>query len=441
MTPQLNRLTVLLAAGFLAIALATGYWQVVRGEALLQRVDNPRRVLIERRVPRGTLYDRNGALLADTAGEPGAWVRHYPYPSLAPVLGYISPLVGSAGIEAALDSVLHGDGGLDPVTIYWRASVLGVPPPGRAARLTIDLRLQRVADTALGAHVGAVVLLQAQTGEVLALASHPTFDANDIDSHWQDILNNTGSPLLNRATLALYQPGGAIQPVVVAGALKAGLASPQQLFAAANQPVTFDGQSISCRLAPARPDLTIAEVLAAGCPAPVAALANSLGAAALSKLFAQFQFFTAPVLAIPATAPTAEQAGVFADAGLAGIGQGELTVTPLQMALVTAALARRGQMPAPQLVLQTQNADGGWQTTPPTLITPVIDPAVADEVKAMLRDGQQATAVTSTGGKTLAWYTGFSPFDDPRYAVAVLLEDGDPRAAKDIGDAVLGAAR
>jgi peptidoglycan glycosyltransferase len=442
MTPQLNRLAILLGAGFLAIALATGYWQIVRGDGLLQRADNPRRALTERRVPRGTIYDRNGAVLADVAGEPGAWIRHYPYPNLAPVLGYVSPLVGSAGVEAALDPVLHGDGGLDPLTIYWRTSVLGTPPPGRAVKLSIDLSLQRVTDTALGTHVGAVVLLEAQTGEILALASHPTFDANNIDDHWQDVVNNPGSPLVNRATFALYQPGGAIEPIVVAGALQAGLTRPEKIYVAADQPVTFDGQTIACRVTPPQPALTIGAALASGCPSPFTALGQSLGTAGLTKLFAQFRLFTDPALVIPTTAASADQAGVFPDAGPAGIGQAGLTVTPLHMALVTAALARHGVMPAPQLVLQTQAPDGQWQNTEPVSPTlSVVDTAVADQVKAMLSDGLQATAVTGTAGKALAWFIGFSPLDDPHYAVAVLLEDGDPQAAHDIGVALLEAAR
>src|SRR6185369_14021413 len=95
--------------GFLVMALATGYWVIVRGDELLARGDNPRRALVERRVPRGTIYDRNGQVLADSAGQPGDWSRHYPYPALAPVLGYVSPLVGSAGIEAALDPTLRSE--------------------------------------------------------------------------------------------------------------------------------------------------------------------------------------------------------------------------------------------------------------------------------------------------------------------------------------------
>jgi cell division protein FtsI/penicillin-binding protein 2 len=441
MTAQLNRLTLLFAAAFLAVALATGFWQVVRAADLLQRGDNPRRVLLERRVPRGKILDRNGLVLADSAGQPGAWTRHYPDPDLSAVLGYVSPLVGSAGIEAALDPVLHGDAGLDPVTIYWRTTVLGTPPPGRDVRLTIDLGVQQAADTALAAHMGAVVVLDAQSGEVLALASHPTFDANDLDGHWTDVVNNPASPLLNRATLALYQPGGAIEPVIVAGALQARLATASQTFAAPDQLVTFDGQSLGCRVPPAQANTTLTDTLALGCPAPVAGLALNLGAAGLTRLFTQFQLFAAPQLSIPTTAPAPAQSGDITHNALAGIGQAELTVTPLQMALITAALARHGQMPAPRLVLQTQSAGGGWVNTPNNApAAPVIDTAIADQVKAMLPGGLQATAITSSGGKSLAWYLGMSPFDDPKYVVVVLLEDGDSRSAKAIGDAVIQAA-
>jgi peptidoglycan glycosyltransferase len=204
--------------------------------------------------------------------------------------------------------------------------------------------------------------------------------------------------------------------------------------------VTVDGQSVGCLAPPAQAALSITDTLAYGCPAPLAALGNSLGAAGLAKLFTQFQFFTAPGLVLPTTAPTADKSGTFPDASLAGIGQAGLTVTPLQMALVTAALVDHGQMPIPQLVLQTQNPAMGWQSTPLAPPVPVLDAAVADQVKAMLGAGQTATAVTGANGKTLAWYAGFGPFDQPQVVVAVLLEDGSPQAARDIGQTLVAAA-
>src|SRR5215218_7875904 len=108
MTSQLNRLALAFGAAFLAVALASGYWGIVRAAELTARGDNPRRVLAERRTGRGLILDRNDQVLADNTGLPGEYTRRYDYPNLAPVIGYISPAFGAAGIEAALDDVLHG---------------------------------------------------------------------------------------------------------------------------------------------------------------------------------------------------------------------------------------------------------------------------------------------------------------------------------------------
>src|SRR5829696_8826939 len=99
MTTQIRRLTAVFAAAFGLVILASGYWGFVRSEALLGRGDNPRRVLDERRSVRGAIEDRNEAVLAQAAGAPGALERNYPYPALASVLGYVSPLYGLAGVE------------------------------------------------------------------------------------------------------------------------------------------------------------------------------------------------------------------------------------------------------------------------------------------------------------------------------------------------------
>ncbi|MCS6910327.1 MAG: hypothetical protein NZM11_07135, partial [Anaerolineales bacterium] len=145
MPPHLNRLALVLMAGFFLLALAGGYWALAVQEQLRARNDNPRRLLLERRFARGNIYDRNGRVLAETRGRPGAYTRYYPYPALSPVLGYVSPFYGLAGIEAAEDNVLHSG---EPQN-WWQA-LTGVRPASRAIRLTLDLRLQAQVDEALG---------------------------------------------------------------------------------------------------------------------------------------------------------------------------------------------------------------------------------------------------------------------------------------------------
>jgi peptidoglycan glycosyltransferase len=438
MDRQLHRLGLAFAAAFFLIALMSGYWAFVRRAELLERADNPRRVLAERRSRRGTIYDRNGAALAESVGAPGDFERRYPHPDLAPVIGYVSAFYGSAGIEAAADPVLHGDAGRDATNLWWD-DLLGAQPPGRAVRLSIDLRLQTADDDALGDRAGAVVLLDAATGEILALASHPTYDPNSLDQQWQALVNDPHAPLLNRAAFALYQPGGALQPMILAAALRAGLVNMNTPYPAAVE-VNVGDLKLGCCVQPGSDQITLAEAFNDGCPAPFANLGGQLGPRALDQLFSDFRLFEAPDISIPTTASSHPNLNAEASA-IAAIGQGSLTITPLHLALITAAIAHHGEMPAPQLLIALQNPRGLWESVAPTS-HPIaaLTPEAADQVKALMADGHKAVALTGAEGKTLAWFSGFAPFDDSRYVVTVLLEDGDVEGAAQIGRELLAKA-
>jgi peptidoglycan glycosyltransferase len=438
MTHQLHRLSLVFAAGFFLVALASGYWGFLRRDDLVSRADNPRRALNERRVPRGAIYDRHGAALAESVGTPGHYERRYPYPALAPVIGYVSPFYGAAGIEAAADPVLHGDAGQDAATL-WLNNLMGTQPPGRDVRLSIDLRLQAAADSALGERAGAAVLLDAATGEILALASHPTYAPNRLDADWQTLVDDPRAPLLNRATFALYQPGGALQPIILAAALRAGLAELDAPFPSAAAPVGVGHLILGCRTQPSAEAVTLTEAFQLGCPWPFAELGGQLGAHALDQLFSDFRLYEAPPIAIPAVASA--RSNLSAEGPIAALGQGSLNLTPLHLALVAAAIARDGEMPAPHLLIAEESADGEWQTiASPSHPIAAIPPEVAQRVKALMADGHTAVALTGAEGKRLAWFSGFAPFDDSRYAVAVLLEDGEAERAAQIGRELLATA-
>jgi penicillin-binding protein A len=439
MAHQLHRLGLFFLVGLAAIGLTASYWAFVRQDDLLARGDNPRRILLERRVPRGAIYDRYGTVLAETVGEPGALRRNYTYPELAPVLGYVSPLYGSAGIEASQDAVLHGDAGYSEEELIWRRRLLGAPPPGRAVRLTIDLGLQMTADAALSGYTGAVVLLDAVTGELLAVASHPTYNANTLEADWHQLVTDDRALLLNRAVAGLYQPGGALWPAVVAGALQERFGSLDQAFTLAARPVPVNGQEIACRESPSGELVSLADALRAGCPMPMTTIGTRLGDVRLAGLFRDFRFYEAPAIGLPTASSPALEA--VSNPQLAAIGQGDLTVSPLHMALATAALARGGLMPAPQLVMATENRDGAWRpAVPARQPTATIVPDYAEQMRELLAGGWRATAISGDEGRRLAWFLGFTPAQDARYAVAVLLEDGDESAAATIGERVLAAA-
>jgi cell division protein FtsW (lipid II flippase) len=204
----IQQFSTFLTLGFIATALVTGWWAFVRGPDLLTRTDNPRRAVADRIVPRGGLFDRQADPLVQTSGSPGDLERVTLYPALGPILGYSHPTYGQSGLEASLDTVLRGVEGNDPLVIWWNHLLYGQPPPGLDMRLTIDLELQRLADELLSGHMGALVLLNAGNGEILAMSSHPTFDPNQLAEQWNLLVQDPHAPLLNRATQGDYATGG-----------------------------------------------------------------------------------------------------------------------------------------------------------------------------------------------------------------------------------------
>ncbi|HSM72619.1 MAG TPA: FtsW/RodA/SpoVE family cell cycle protein [Anaerolineales bacterium] len=213
-------LNTILSLGLFASALASGWWAVVRAPALLQRPDNLRRVIEERYVPRGLILDRSNAVITKTSGVTGSYSRLYVYPDLAPVTGYSNSTYGQAGLEASMDGYLRGLDG-NPAINIWREHLLyGMSPPGLDIRLSINLSLQSRADELMRGQSGAVVILNAQSGEVLAMASHPTYDPNELREIAGDLLVDPGKPLINRAASGLYPTGSALEPF--AGAIENG---------------------------------------------------------------------------------------------------------------------------------------------------------------------------------------------------------------------------
>ena len=199
----------LLAAGILAAGMADAWWAIVRGPDLLTRTDNPRRAIADRYVPRGALLDRNNQPIDHTSGISGEFERVYSYPPLAPITGYTHRVFGQAGLEASLDPYLRGLQGNPSSLILSDAILYGTPPPGLDVRLSIDLDLQKQSDALLGNLKGAIVLLNAQTGEVLAMASHPGYDPNQLDQIGSLLPQNGDAPLLNRAAQGTYPIGSA----------------------------------------------------------------------------------------------------------------------------------------------------------------------------------------------------------------------------------------
>jgi len=203
-----------IAFGLAACVLATSWWAVVRAPDLLERTDNPRRSIADRFVLRGKILDKNNDPINITEGESGNYKRIYLYPDLAPITGYTHSVYGQAGLESSLDDYLRGLQGNPSSLILWDHILYGTPPPGLDVRLSIDLALQTKADELLGKTAGAIILMNAKTGEILVMASHPTFNPNDLDEEGEEISRNSAAPLVNRATQGIYPIGDILAPLI-----------------------------------------------------------------------------------------------------------------------------------------------------------------------------------------------------------------------------------
>ncbi len=421
-------LLVLLAS----VLLETGFWAVVRADKLRAYPSNPRLILAEARIRRGRIEDRTRTPLADIDVGPRGYVtRTYPVPQAAPVVGYTTLRYGAAGIEDACDQRLRGEETLTPWQSVWNG-LLHRAPEGHAVRLTLDAPLQIAAQQMLTGHVGAVVLVDAHTGAILALASSPTYDPATVAASWDSLRDDPASPLLNRATQGLAQPGTILGTVIVGAALQANVTP--VMSRPLDAPVAVDGAVLTCRHAPQGE--TWEAGLAAACPAPLLTLGSRLGSARLQEAFELWGLISPLSLTLPTATPDwPPETFRLRDES---VGQGHLLVTPLHMAAVAAVLGNDGVRPPLHLLAEPQAG-----CTPEHLAA---TPVISSEVAAQLRHAWPHYGdIIGTPGdalagpeRTLSWFLALNSRDVPRYAVAVMLEnEPDPQLAATIAARLL----
>lgn len=460
-TATIHRLGQVFLVAFILVALALGYWGLVRRDELLARQDNPRLFLEEQSIRRGQILDRNGVVLAETRVDPatGLGPRHYPDPAVAPIVGYYSLRHGVGGIEAAYDDTLRGNTFLTPAQDLTNR-ILHRPQTGGDVRLTIDLATQQVADQALAGRTGTVVVLQVPQGDVLAIGSRPSFDPNQLDALWDQLKSDPDAPLLNRATQSLFQPGTILQSIILGTAINVGAANPDELWEG-DLVARLEDTNLPCARQPRLPISSLQDAFLWSCPGPYQVLGRQLGSHTLNNALADFGLLEAPAFELPTAALSLDGEPALPDPALTAIGQGNLTVSALQMALVAAAFADHGQMPAPRLVQAIRPPGDGWNPTP-LLGNPrgTISRESADEIAKVLADavrqgaaqsahvadytvhGQVGLALSGPKASLNSWFIGFVyRGNGEAIAVAVLLEGSSNAAdAARIGGAVLQSA-
>lgn len=464
MTSTIQRLANLVLLALAALAPALLYYQVIAAGELTERLDNPRLLAQELRIQRGQIYDRQGRALVENRLLPdGRSQRVYRYPALAHVTGFFSPRFGASGLEAAYNQELRGASGRDTWAAL-EAQLLGHPTIGHDLVLTIDLELQQAVEKAMGEARGAAVVLDPRTGEVLALYSRPYFDPNPLavvepgpatDAYWSELNKDPDRPLLDRATQGLYPPGSTFKTVTLAAALEKGLARLDDAYSFALRPPDGEhqyawhaNQFTSCENHPQTGSFDLRGAYGLSCNVVFSELGLKVGAPALQDYARRFGFEEKPPLEIPteasriATTPdyfTGEER--FYAVASTAFGQGELSATPLEMALVAAAAASWGSIPRPYLVAQVRDQGGQtlWQNQPSPW-RQAMEPGTAAQVKeamvwsanegwargarppGMAIGGKTGTAEHGQEGKPHSWFIGFAPAEEPRVVVALVKE-------------------
>jgi cell division protein FtsW (lipid II flippase) len=424
----------LLIAGLAAVAIAAGVWGFVESESLQARNDNPRWAIEQRFVPRGSILDHNSQPLAVTSGQPGGYSRTVLDPSLGPIIGYTHPLYGQAGLEASFDSYLRGEQGYPSSTIFLTNLLYAQNPPGLDLRLSLDLAIQQKIDNLLEGHTGAAVLLNAQSGEILAMASHPNFDPNQLDANWNQWVKDNRALFLNRATQGQYPVGSAMAPFLLAVNLNQGPLTAQPV----DRSVVYQSKSWDCSLTTA--DLTTwANAIQDGCPGAALELGERLNADKIFLLYDTLGFSSQPQIPLPVANILNQK---LTDATQAALGQTSFTVSPLQMALAAAMLSDNGIRPAPRIATAVRIPQQGWivlPSSPPSTSVLSQGALAADYLQSQKMPAWQTTSSALTANGRITWYlAGTIPaWKGAPLALALVLEEDNPVLAQKIGDAIM----
>jgi len=420
-------------------AVIIGWWTYQRGPDLLQRTDNARRAIADRYVTRGALYDRENNIIVGTTGKIGDLKREYKYPELGSLVGYSDPAYGQSGLEATLDPYLRGLKGHSELQVWWHHLLYGQPPPGLDIRLSLDMELQQIGSQLLSEAKGALVLMNAESGEILSMVSQPSFEAADLNTNWFELVNDADTPLLNRAVQGRYPLGTALGPFLLAE-----VSAEEGIQLSEIQPALIDDEAVDCALP--EEDMNLAGAISAGCSSSLIMLGQNLYNERLSKLFEDLGFFTSPSL-VP------EMDGVFSPIAIPTYeeiiqGNPDFQASPLQLVRAAAVISAGGAVPEPQLAAAYNHPDDGWMVLPQAFENKqIFSKPNADGVAELLADEtlpiwQVFSKTNNKEGQTISWYlSGTTPgWSGAPLVLVVVVEEDTPQHLSEIGREMMEAA-
>ncbi|GAA1800187.1 penicillin-binding protein 2 [Agromyces neolithicus] len=457
MNRELKRVSIIALLMFVTLLVSSTIIQYVQASALAADPRNARTLYESYSVERGPILVAGTPIaFSQPSDDDYKFQRVYANgPLYAPITGFI-PVNGEAtGLERSLNDYLSGQSSSQFFDSLNRL-ISGQDPMGASVEVAIDAVAQQAAWDALGGYTGAVIVTEPSTGRILAMVTKPTFDPNSLAVHdttqlqatYDGLLADPGDPLFNRATGGdMNPPGSVFKLVVTAAALESGEYTPESTFPNPAE-FTLPGSTSVVRNSSGGTcgggaTVTLADALRLSCNIPFAELGIELGDNAIRAQAEKFGFdseFLIPTATEPSTYPRGLDD---AQTALTAFGQGDVRATPMQMAMVSAAIANNGIVMNPNLVDQITAPDfTPLQEFEPAEFGRAVSEQTADTMVQMMVNGVENGAASNAridgvnvAGKTgtaengendpyTLWFTGFAPADNPQYAITVLVEDG-----------------
>jgi len=466
----IRRLTSFVLLMFLTLlAFATGI-QVFQAETLVSDGRNVRASYDSYKTLRGTiLVESNPVASSFEVDDNFRYQREYESEVYSHLTGYFSLFQGSTGIEREMSNFLSGQSS-EQFFDQINAVLSGTPISGANVELTIDADLQQAAWDALGDNRGAVVAIDPKTGQIKALVSKPGFDANLLASHsfassssaYEELLTDPDDPLVNRAISGdQYHPGSVFKMVVAAAAFENGNYSPDTEFenpdflrlpgtftnvTNANDSTCGDEETVTLRTAFVR-----------SCNIPFAELGMQLGSDELRVQSELFGFGRSVDIPMPVSASIFPEELNQPQTALVSFGQYDLRSTPIQMAMVTQAIANQGIIYSPQLIdrVVSNNLELLSDPQPQVFGSPIsqstaglitqmmfesveVGAAGRAKIPGMAVAGKTGTAENGIGEPFTYWFTGFAPAENPELVVTVVVEGEDQSSSGNASAAPIG---
>ena len=469
MSKELKRVTLVVLLMFGALFISTSIIQYFQASSLAADARNSRSLYASYDQQRGPILVK-GQPVAESVPSTDEYKFQRVYsngPLYSQVTGYFSQGQGSTGIEQSLGNELAGTSDSQFLTRL-NSIFTGKSPQGASVETTIDPAIQQVAWDALGDLQGAVVAIEPATGRILAMVSKPTYDPNLLAVHdgqlmldtYNQLLADPSNPLINRTIAGNMNPPGSTFKIVTSSAAlqNAGLAPTDTQPNLSRFPLAGSNDTVSNAgggTCGGGDTVSLQTAFVLSCNIPMAEFGVQMGEKNLTDMAKSFGF--GRELNIPmAVSPSTMDSGMNdAQLALSSFGQWEDRVTPLQVAMFSAAVANGGQLMTPTLIdsitapdlttLQSFSATefarpltAATSQTLSMFMTEAVTSGAATNaaISGVSVAGKTGTAENGTGDPYTLWFTGFAPTVNPEVAVAVLVENGGGRGQSGTGNSV-----